>query len=476
MQLLKEEIYLTTKEDMTSSQKPYLLVYVDMNKSENTYKLKEEFKKYNMEYIPYNRYFKSRTKELMHQGIGWGWIVWNGDTDPIWRDINRFKDDIPKIEQQVGDTPRSPEEVYSSLPPIIQQILNDIDKVKNLPNKQGLAREAMKKLEEFENMITNELGNEKTQQFLENLIQYRTELRKHHIYNLGWSNMILVYLATNGEGTQVRPLGEWLKMGYTPKEGAKPISLIGTGCKYIKFTPEEKEKAIQKYLKERGVNSIEELRPSALYNLETRILRGKKIWGTEYTFNYIAYDIKDMVPGEGAETEPEEPDDNWWWANLPEDEKDIELTTALIKFGESSECGNIRFNVNNTRAQLDGARGNATNSGVINLINDGKQRFPTACHELLHQLRHWPVASNNNPVLMRFYDRNPNRDIREQEAELCSAFVCHVFGYDIQPQLNYLYNWGLNKKNVKAVFDKIAEIANFIENGVKNYLSKDNKY
>ena len=108
------------------------------------------------------------------------------------------------------------------------------------------------------------------------------------------------------------------------------------------------------------------------------------------------------------------------------------------------------------------------------MIDDQYIQFPTAVHELTHQLRHWAFASTNNPALKRFYYRNPNRDIIEQEADLCSAFVSYSFGYSIQSRLNYLQNWGLSKDNVNEVFNQIADLAQYIENGVQKYMNKNN--
>ena len=158
--------------------------------------------------------------------------------------------------------------------------------------------------------------------------------------------------------------------------------------------------------------------------------------------------------------------------NELKDEKDMLLTKAIVEFAASDECGNVVINPDNTREQLGGARGNATSSGEINLIDDQYIQFPTAVHELTHQLRHWAFASTNNPALKRFYYRNSNRDIREQEADLCSAFVSYNFGYSIQSRLNYLQNWGLTKDNVNEVFNQIADLAQYIENGVQKYMNK----
>ena len=130
-------------------------------------------------------------------------------------------------------------------------------------------------------------------------------------------------------------------MGYKPKEGITPINLLGRGCKHRAFTQEEKAKIIQKYLADKGVDSIEELPQSSQYDLMNRKLRGRMVQGSEYQFGYQAYDIQDVEPIEGVEVEkePEEPD-NWWWNKLPENEKDIEQVKCdLHEIADNNDIG-----------------------------------------------------------------------------------------------------------------------------------------
>jgi hypothetical protein len=464
--MLNETFNIVQKVYNTKTGKNPLLVYVDPKTStDNAFEQKDTFKEYGMEYLP--------SKLGKYAPHAWGWILWNGENDKQMAMVKKFVNDLPNIEQAPeGGQTRGFNDITANLEPVVQEMLKSIEAAEKIQPKNAQDASTKEKIEQFKNMLQNELGNEKTQEFIKNLIAYRTELRKHNAYNLGWTNVMLAWFARNGKATQIRPIKEWEKMGYQPKEGIEPICLLGKGCKHKPYTQEEKAKIIQSYLDEKGVNSIEELPQSSQYDLKNRKLKGKIIPGTEYQFGYAAYDVQDVepIPGVDIEKEPEEPEENWWWSKLPEDQKDIALTTALIKFAESNECGNIKVNVDNSQQGLGGARGNATAAGEINLINDGKVRFPTAVHELTHQLRHWAFASSNNPALKRFFNRFQGRDIREQEAELCSAFVSSMYGYDIQHSLNYVFNWGLSKENCNKVFDQIAEVADFIEKGINKYM------
>ena len=473
---LNETINLTQKVYNTKTGKNPLLIYIDTKTStDNTYELKDKLKEYGMEYLP--------SKLGKYAPHSWGWILWNGENDKQMSYVRKFIDDIPSIESAGEDGERGFGEITGELEKTVQEILKSISAAEKIQSKSPADEETKKRLEDFKNMLQNELGNEKTQEFVKALIMYRAELRKHNMYNLSWTNIMLAYFSRDGKATQIRPLKEWEKMGYEPKENIPPIKLIGKNSKHIKYTPQQKERIISDYLAEKGVDRVEDLPQSSQYDLYNRRLKGRVIPGTEYQFTYDAYDVLDVQPIKGAniEKEPDEPDTNWWWDKASEDEIDKRLTKALIEFASSDECGNLTIDVTNPEAGLGGARGNATNTGTINLINDDKMKFPTAVHELTHQLRHWEFASGNNPALKKFYGRNQNRDIREQEAELCAAYVCAVFNktfnakFDLQPHLNYVFNWGLGKENCAQVLDNISEVANFIEKGVRKYLGDDNQ-
>lgn len=466
---LNETFNLVQKVYNTKTGKSPLLVYIDPKTStDNTFDVKDEFKEYGMEYLP--------SKLGKYAPHAWGWILWNGEQDKQMGMVKKFINDLPQIETQPENgNKRGFEDITSNLEPVVQEILRSIEAAEKVQAKTPQDAEAKKKIEEFKDIVSKGLDDENTKKFIANLIKYRAELRKHNAYNLGWTNVLLAWFARNGKATQIRPVKEWEKMGYQPKPGIEPIDLLGKGYKHRPYTPEEKAKVIQQYLKDKGVESVEELPPSSQYDLKNRQMRGKIIPGSEYQFGYKAYDILDVepIPGREAEKEPEEPNENWWWDKIPADEKDEALTQALIEFAESDECGNITIKLDNTQAGLSGARGNATSTGDINLVNDEYIKFPTAIHELTHQLRHWAFASMNNPALKRFYNRNAGRDVREQEADLCAAFVSYSFGYNIDSRLNYLSNWHLTKDTVNDVFSQIADCASFIEAGVKKYL--DNK-
>lgn len=467
MAILNETFNLIQKVYNTKTGKSPLLVYIDPKTStDNTIQNKDKLKEYGMVYLP--------SKLGQYAPHTWGWILWDGENDRQMGMVKKFINDLPEIETSPeGEDKRGFDDITANLEPVVREMLKSIEAAEKIQPKTPQDAEAKKRIEEFKTMIANGLDSEDTQKFVENLIKYRAELKKHNAYNLGWTNVVLAYFARNGKASQIRPLKEWEKMGYQPKEGIEPIILLGRGCKHIPYTKEEKAKIIQQYLVDKGVDTIEELPQSSQYDLKNRKLKGRIIPGTEYQFGYQAYDIQDVepIPGQESEKEPEEPADNWWWSKAPADEKDNLLCKALIMFAESNEGGNIKINTENTRYDLDGARGNATN-GSINLVNDEYVKFPTLVHEYLHTLRHQIFASQNNPALKRFYNRNGHREVLEREAELCSAYISSLFGYDIKSEISYLKAWNLTKDTINDVFNQIADVSNFIENNILKELNK----
>jgi len=472
---INETLNLSQKVYQTKTGKNPLLVYVDPKAStDNTFNLKDKLKEYGMEWLP-----SKLGKYVPH---AWGWVIWpdlNGgyDKSNYWPIIKKFANDANTFETAPEDVQaRTASDVVSGLESVYQEILNSIQAAETIQTKGVKDADVKRKIDSFKVMLKDGLESEKTQKFIENLIKYRAELRKHNSYNLGWLNVMLAYFARGGKASVIRPTKEWQQMGYQPKDGIAPISLIGKGYRHTSYTEDEKAKIIQSYLEKKGVNSVDELPESSKYDLYNRKLKGKIVPGSEYEFAYDAWDINEVepIPGANVEAEPEEPEENWWWSKIPADEKDKLLCQALIAFASSNECGNIKIKADNTRNDLGGARGNATNTGDINLVDDEWVKFPTLVHELLHQLRHWAFASGNNPALKRFYNRSADREIREQEAELASAYVSASYGYQITSQVNYLHNWGLSVNNINQVFGQIADVANFIENGIEKYLNKNN--
>jgi hypothetical protein len=189
---------------------------------------------------------------------------------------------------------------------------------------------------------------------------------------------------------------------------------------------------------------------------------------------YIAYDISDLIKGEGAEEFPEN-NFKWFDADSDETEKEKVLINACIEFGKSIGVKSYEFVPVDS---MGGSRGSASISGKVKIVDDKKNHglLSTVIHETAHQIMHWEVVKTSNPNLKKFYRGGSalrGSEIVEQEAELCAWIVLSGFGYENQQEhFNYLANWGMNVNNCSDVFDSIMKVADFMYEGIMNNLNR----
>ena len=492
-QLINEIFNVVPNIRKTSNGKEYMIVYVDKNTStDDTFAAKDTiFKNYGMQYLP-------KCKELFVKGKlltgiarymphAWGWFIW-GDPrkSPYIGYIKKFIQDLPLLETPPSDgQKRDYQSIMSNFDDAIRQMIDDTspsDFLSQKKEEKEIDPKIQAKVDDFKKLVRDGFDRPETKLFLEGIMNFKKELMKHDIWKLGWNNMLTALASRDWKATEVRSKGEWYEMGWIPREGVPPIVLIGKGAKYSSFSPKEKEKITNDFLAKKGVNSVSELYPSAGRELK-RILKGRKIYGSDYLYNYLAYDKADLtertdIPPEKIERDEKAPEG--WYSKLKTSDKDKLLTESLVKFAQSPECGSLIVVRSNTQAGLNGARGNATSRGVINLVNDDYIDLPTAVHELLHSLKHLPMAYKNNESLKKFYSPPATDKEMEQEADLCAAFVVSNYfskeEYDIQPHMNYIASWGANKSNSDKTIDNILIIANFIIKGIDKYANWQANY
>jgi hypothetical protein len=482
-QLLKETFELSQVERKTKNGS-VLYVYVDKNKStDSPYERKETFKQYGMYYIPTYLENKKYTYLARYAPHAWGWVIWNNDkNDKQWSYINKFIRDLPNIESAPENgQERNFDNITGDLGEAIRGLIRDAEIIESIPpSNDAELQAAQKRVSEFKDKIVRSLDDEKTVEFIRQLVELRRRLVALKGKPLSWSNTLTAYFSRGGKISEIHSVGTWKDKGWIAKPGVAPFVLIGYDQKRIPYTSDyQKQTVITDFLRRCRVNSQDELTKTQKNELKNE-LKGKPIPGRGYFYSYKALDADDVIEDpEAKEIEPKAKDvesqaevSKHWWDNAPVDEKDEQLTQALIAFASSNECGNIVVHADNTQEGLAGARGNATNKGVLNLVGDGKVRFPTGVHELLHSLKHWDYAMKNNPSLKRFYHRPELQELREWEAELCCLFIIGRYGYDEQPHINYLRSWELPKDMAGTVFDQVADVAYFIENGVIRYMEK----
>ena len=464
--MILNEIYnLKQKHYSTKAGKQLMIVYIDPKTStDDTFANKSLFPQYSMVWLP--------SKLGKYAPHAWGWVLYDGDNDSQIPYIKKFAQEVAKFETPKEDgSKREIDEVVSELTELKDYILKA--KSESVEVKET-SQTLLTKIEDYKTKLIQGLNSEETRKQLQNLLNYRREMSRHKGHTLSFFNTILMFMQ-RPSAKDVRSVTEWEKMGYSLKEGAKGIYLLRPSYKTIPYSKAEKERIINDFLDDKGVSDISELAPSQKYDLYSRKLKGRRDVNSGISFiAYHGYDIKDVVAGDDAETFPVNTFD-WYDKDSDENERDRKLIDACIAFGESIGL-TYEFA---TEDDLGGARGDASNVGHIRILDDKRNHglLSTAIHETAHQLMHWTVVKNTNPRLEKFYRGGSvarGRDIVEQEAELCAWFVLGQFGYDMRQNINYLANWGLTEKNANSVFDSIAEVADYIYNGI-NKFGKENE-
>ena len=463
--LLREYYELAANELLkTKNGKGFKLVYVDPNLStDNTFNNKELMKKYGMEYLPYNRYIRNV------KGVpqAWGWIIWDGSEQEVYPLIKKFAEEIGSQETPPeGGNNRTIEQVLASIEQLKDIIMQAQASDQVRIDGNGIIANA----EEFKKKLAQGVGSRETMEALAELTRFRIEMSKHRGHQLSLLNTILIFLQ-KGNATDVRSKGEWREMGYTPKPDAKPI-VLAMPASFKKLFGAQYDEVVRRFLEKEGVKAISELTPSQ----KRRLDRETKYPDPQGGFKeYIAYDISDLIKGEGAE---EFPENNFKWYDADSDETNKEriLINACIEFGKSIGVKSYEFVPVDT---MGGSRGSASISGKVKIVDDKKNHglLSTVIHETAHQIMHWEVVSTTNPTLKKFYRGGSmlrGTDIIEQEAELCAWIVLSGFGYENQQEhFNYLANWGMNVNNCASVFDSIMKVADFMYEGIMKQLNNE---
>ena len=463
--LVREYYQLATNQNVlkTKNGKGFKLVYIDPNAStDNTFNNKELMKKYGMEYLPYNRYIRNI------QGIpqAWGWIVWDGSEQETYPLIKKFAEEIGGQETPPeGGNNRNIDEVLAS----IEQLKDAIMKAEASSNGRINGSGIIANAEEFKKKLAQGVGSKETMDALAELARFRVEMSKHRGHQLSMLNTILIFLQKRN-ARDVRSRGEWREMGYTPKPNAVPI-ILAMPASFKKLFGAQYDEVVRRFLEKEGVRSISELTPSQKRRLDRETKYPDPSGGFK---EYVAYDISDLIKGEGAEEFPEN-NFKWYDADSDETQKERTLINACIAFGKSIGVKEYNFVGSD---KLGGARGSASNQGIVDIIDDKKNHglLSTVIHETAHQIMHWEVVHTTNPNLKKFYRGGSalrGTDIIEQEAELCAWIVLSGFGYENQQEhFNYLANWGMNVNNCASVFDSIMKVADFMYEGITNQIQQ----
>ena len=446
----------------TKNGKGFKIVYVDPNTStDSTFDNKELMKEYGMEYLPYNRFIKY-AKGVPH---AWGWIIWDGREDETYPLIKKFAEEIGQKETAPeGKEARTIEEVLAS----IEELKGVVMKASASGKIDGNA--IIANAEEFKKKLVQGIGSKETMAAIAELTRFRLEMKKHMGHALSMVNTILVWFQ-KPHAKDVRSKGEWKDMGYTPKEGATPI-VLSMPARFKQLYGLQYDEAVRRFLEKVGVSLVSELTPSQKRRLDRETKYPDPYGGFK---PYLAYDISDMIAGEGAEEFPVN-NFKWYDADSDETQKERTLIDACIAFGKSIGVKEYNFVGSD---KLGTSRGSASSSGIIDIVDDKRNHglLSTVIHETAHQIMHWEVVKTANPSLKKFYQggsASRGTEIIEQEAELCAWIVLSGFGYENQQEhFNYLTNWGMNVNNCNKIFDTIMKVAQFIYDGMEKQLENN---
>ena len=424
--VLREYYELAANELLkTAKGKGFKVIYVDPDAStDSTFNNKDLMKKYGMEYLPYNRYIRNV------QGVpkAWGWIIWDGSEQEVYPLIRKFAEEIGSQETPPDNgSNRTVEEVLAS----IEQLKDVIMKAQASGQVRIDGNGIIANAEEFKKKLAQGVGSRETMEALAELTRFRIEMSKHR-------------------GHQI---------------------VLAMPAAFKKLFGAQYDEVVRRFLEKEGVKAISELTPSQ----KRRLDRETKYPDPQGGFKeYIAYDISDLIKGEGAEEFPEN-NFKWFDADSDETEKEKVLINACIEFGKSIGVKSYEFVPVDS---MGGSRGSASISGKVKIVDDKKNHglLSTVIHETAHQIMHWEVVKTSNPNLKKFYRGGSalrGSEIVEQEAELCAWIVLSGFGYENQQEhFNYLANWGMNVNNCSDVFDSIMKVADFMYEGIMNNLNR----
>lgn len=464
--MLNEELYLKPGSIRKKNGDVVNVVYVEDDKvRDSTYNLKDKIKQYGAQW-------KSIYDENGMPIKAWSWILWQGNQSPEIAQIKQFQENLGDIETTESGEKRTAEEILKN----VNAILNGLQTVVNnhVPQLRANADELLGKVHQFKAQLIQDLNSPETQKAMAEYMEFVKKFKSFsNGVNFGPINSILIWL-TKKDATDVRTERQWGELGYHLKPNAKPIILIYPVYNKLKITDKEKEDIIKMFLKNNNAKSEKELNPAQKERLARELRMAQQVGRPKSYRDYIAYDISDMEPGEGATEIPKNP--LQWFSTMPGDQKSQMLLNACVKYGQSL---GLNYNFVNPD-ELGGARGSASNMGDVNLIaNDNTLgALSTAIHELTHQIIHWDIIKAKNPAFAGLYRGRDDKEVdararREWEAEVSAYLVMLNYGYHLQPNVNYLKNWGLDEKKAVAIFDHVALVANEIIHGIDRFAEQE---
>lgn len=446
------------------------ILYIDPSKPENkeTFKYKDIIKKHGAEWSLSPKFKNTFPPHRM--GF---WFWWIGSTEDQWRNVYaKFIE--PALKEIHGLEGASDEESQSSLIASVDALISDVSAAETTASGEGgitpqSKEEIQNKLLSFKEKLVNLESDEDYKETMRIILAFKNA--QGHPYS--FINSILIWLQNpNAKFVMGKP--RWAQYNRTVNEDAKPIIVRSPSKRAITpYSKEQKEDLTNKYVKQLGKNSYDELTIGEKDKLNVQ-LRGR-FGGHDFEFT-AAFDINDTTPIPGKEDyakDVQKKGEIKWYEEGKTDDKVKPIYVALESYAKD-----LGININYVSLNdLGGARGSSSEKGIITMPeNEGNDvgLTKTLAHELTHSLLHQKYVMSKNKELERYFiGSSEGRDRVEQQAELAAWLVMGLYGFDLKTtSINYATLWGADKETMLKVYDTVTSVVNLMVDEINKRLGQ----
>lgn len=429
----------------------YTIAYIDPKSSDSLYGKNDILKKHNA---------KANTSVKP-----WIWFWFLGETPESQQTvINKY---IKPCLVELNNAKGEDDEIMKAIDDTINKLSTSTQDEPMIQAQQGDGQiqydrkeDIQEKLKRFKNELVNAMTDSDFKAKLEPILKFRNA--QGHKYS--FSNTILIWVQ-DPHATLVKSKSNWMAANRELIPNARAISMW-----VIKSAPKgEKDKSVitANYLQSIGKTDLNDLNVTEREELKILLKDNNPNF---FSLVPAFFDISQTKQIEGKEDMiGKSPDDIEWYTEGMEDERASIIYSSLLEFAKEKHL-EVK-----TVDDIDGARGSASASGKITILNNSGKDVgltKTLAHEISHELLHFSYASSKDSSLKAYFlGRDQGRSKIEQQAEVSAWIVMKNFDFDIPTSINYISIWGADEKSVVAVFDQVAKVANilieYIENKMK---------
>lgn len=398
----------------------------------------------------------------------WGWFITDKNQFIIDSQIKPCIQELNNVKQSGNNGNEEGNDIIKIIENL-QEMLSNTDMIDELDAVKIDTKIINSNFEKFKLDLVNSLSAEELKEKLEPIIK----LKRANGPAFSFFNTLLIYMQMP-TATMVKKKSRWLELNKTIKPNARPLAILVPQGPRNKFSKNDKENLINKYLKQYNVSTYDEL-PIGVQEL-IMSHSNTVINPTSYKLAPYFYDISqtEQKPGTEDVVGTTDVDLPWFEENSEENEEIKSYIQAMINVIQKSGV-----QLSKTK-DLDGARG-VSKSGLIEYLEnepDNVEKLRTLIHEFAHEVLHQKFLQSKNDEFKEYYrGKCEGRPIIEQQADLTAWIVLMHFGYRLQSSINYVARWGMDEKSAVIVFDTISAVANkIVEKMVKELETMENEY